>query len=168
MGNQINFYLSNVDHHNLVQEMSNVQGISYVLPPLTSSNMQPRDLNSLEPWKTGEHSPFLFLRDQRPLLKLGSSGPKQLSFFIEESESPVVEFIRAIQRDNEIQRGRLYYTARYIGDDGCIHEKPPNFIGFAKQIFGIAKKFCSQRYEGFYVGPNAAVLHSQGFKLLLN
>jgi hypothetical protein len=168
MSSQINFYLSDVDHHNLVQELSKVRGISYVLPPLTSTNLESRDLNSLEPWKPGEHSPFLFLREQRPLLKLMPSGQKQMSFFVDEAESSVVEYSRAIQRENAIQRGRLYYTSRYTGDDGYIHEKSPAFIGFAKQIFKIAKKFCGASHEGFYVGPDATVLHRQGFKLPLN
>jgi hypothetical protein len=168
MGSQVNFYLSNVDHHNLVRELSKISGISYVLPPLTTADLEPRDLSSLQPWKPGEHEPYLFLREQKPVLRLGPSGPKQLSYFVDEAESSVVEYSRANQRENEIQRGRLYYTSRYTGADGYIHEKPAEFIEFAKAVFKIAKKFCSALHEGFYVGPDAAILHRQGFKLLLN
>jgi hypothetical protein len=168
MGSQLNFYLSNLDHQNLVRELSKVTGISYILPPMTSVDLEPRDLSSLQPWRPGEHSPFLFLREQRPILKLKPSGAKQLSFFVDEAESSVVEYARAIQRENEIQRGRLYYTSRYTGDDGRVHRKPPEFIEFAKGIFKIAKRFCTARHEGFYVGPDAAILHSKGFKLPLN
>jgi hypothetical protein len=168
MGSQVNFYLSNVDHHNLIRELSKVDGICYVLPPLTSADFEPRDLSSLQPWKPGEHAPFLFLRQQRPHLRLGPSGPKQLAFFVDEAESSVVEYSRAIQRENEIQRGRLYYTSRYTGEDGYIHEKPAEFIEFAKAVFKVAKKFCGTRHEGFYVGPDAAILHSKSFMLPLN
>jgi hypothetical protein len=168
MGSQINFYLSNVDHQNLVRELSKVSGISYVLPPLTTADLEPRDLSSLQPWKPGEHAPYLFLREQRPVFRLGPNGPKQLSYYVDETRSPVVEYLRAIQREHEIQRGRLYYTSRYTGDDGYIHEKPAEFIKFAKAVFKIAKTFCSARHEGFYVGPDAAILQSKGFTLPLN
>jgi hypothetical protein len=168
MGSQVNFYLSNVDHQNLVRELSKIPGVAYVLPPLTSADFEPRNLSSLGPWKPSEHSPLLHLRDQRPSLELRPCGPKRLSYFVDVTESAVVEYDRAIQREDEIQRGRFYYTARYTGDDGYIHEKPPEFIEFAKQIFRIAKKFCSARHEGFYVGPDAAILQSKGLSLPLN
>jgi hypothetical protein len=168
MSSQINFYLSDLDHQNLVRELTKVAGISYVLPPLTTADLEPHDLSVLGPWKSGENSPLLFLRHQTLSFQLVPSGPNRFSYYIDVAENPVVEYLRAVQREHEIQRGRFYYTSRYLAEDGYIHEKPSEFIQFAKRIFMIAKKFCSARYEGFYIGPDAAILQRKGLKLPLN
>jgi hypothetical protein len=167
MGHQVNFYLSDDDQIDLVKRFSQLENISWVSQPQKSSKIKLQSLSDYTNWKSGQHDPLLFFSQDRASLK-SEYISTQGYYLIDVLTNPVIEFSRCIQREKEIQRGRLYYVSKFSNEDGQWRERPQEFLRLAKRLFSISKKFCVTSRDGIYIGPDALRLEAQGLKLSQN
>ncbi len=142
MGRQVNFCLSNGDQEALLNLLVKKLDIAAILPPFIS--LPPRVSSPLDysAWKSGEHDPHIFLRNDADSIvyrEINVLGERK--FFIDQFKSPVIEFDRCITRSTGIRPGRFYYIPSDIDTAGYKIEKNEAFIRTAQKVFAMTKNF---------------------------
>lgn len=166
MGRQVNFYLSNGDQIALLKLLSEQLDIAAILPPFNSLPPQLALPVEYAEWKSGEHGPYFFLKEDYDSISYRQNTVLgERKFFVDSDRSPVVEFLRCVTRGAKIQSGRFFYIPRYFDAAGRKIEKSDDFIRSAQKMFSLTKKFCASKHNFDYVGPEATALQKQGWTL---
>lgn len=165
MGQQVNFYLSDNDQKNLLNQLSEYYGLSAILPPLRNFPAEPKQPDFYSKWEPGQHDPILFRTDDIGQLIFRYVGGVANAYFIDSQRSPVIELWRSTTSGDIISRGRLYFIPSYYDDKDRLVQKPEAFVRTAKAMLVFTRRFCPSKIDFFYVGPEATALQKQGWKL---
>jgi hypothetical protein len=179
MGKQVNFYM-NLDDQ---AEMNKIILTSLPSTIILKDNMATQDIEFLvtSEFVMNQSESFRIYFAQReyigkiivdPPVKI-IVDPFEIRNFINQSVSPVVEYIRCISRPDEkigpeIQRGRFYYLPEYyINNYTTKIIKDTEFIKYAEKLFRIAKKNLTfNRHDGNYYGAGALADQKNGWRLV--
>jgi hypothetical protein len=164
MSRQVNFFLSDNDQAELMLKFDQLKTVAAAVQPMKTNNVNMVPITSLSRWNPGANPPVLFRPSDCTTLSIRLSG-NGLDFLVDIFDSPAIEFLQCIQRDNGIQRGRLYYTPNSIDSNGYVLHKSPEFLTWANKVLILTKKFCIKNSDGYYVGKHALELVAQGYEL---
>lgn len=161
---QLNFYFSNVDQEALTESYDKLGSVHSAMPPFSHPIVIGVPVATFSRWHSGEHYVILF----RPS-DVGQIVLKHIShdrgYSVDVTRSPVIEFSRCIQTNNEILRGRIYCVTRFVEDTGAEIVKSDSFIEWTKEIFRITQERCKIKRSGICIGNDAASLELLGYRL---
>jgi hypothetical protein len=168
MGRQVNFFLSNDDQAELTEKLDSLGTIVAAAESSDRAEVIALPVSAFARWTVGLGWPLLFRPEDRSGLIVESGRLHVADFgvryYIERYKNPIVEFATCIEHQNEIQRGRLYYEAKYLDNaSGAVIEKSPEFIVWATKIFNVVKKSTTKDAHGYYIGKGAQALQRRGY-----
>jgi hypothetical protein len=171
MGRQVNFFLSYDDQTELAGKLDQMGTVMAASESSEKAKIAALPVLAFARWIVGLSPPLLFRPEDLDSLLIESGRLKVpdfgIRYYIERSRNPIVEFSTCIQRDNEIQRGRLYYEPKYLDEEsGIVVEKSPEFIVWATKIFNLVKKSTTKDTQGYYIGKGAQALQRRGYTFL--
>lgn len=155
MGKQLQFYMTAADEEQFVSSMRTIGNVLIVLNYFQTPELV--ELNDSILRKTmnldGFGSLSLINKDIEPQVIVKPAGLGW--YFIEQSESEVIEFSRwsIIRNDGKKEPGRLWYDHE---DMNCKPKRKP-FLAWAQSVFRHIKKnyHYSKEIHGRYFGPDA-------------
>jgi hypothetical protein len=168
VGKQINFFLSVSDQRDLLQRLGNDCNATAALPPLSSAAVKEQDTTEFAEWRPGEHTPIIFRRGDTDGIKLLTRKERHDEYYFDIFSSRAIEFSRSIARDRTISRGRFYFIEGYMIDNTTKFEKPVEFLDWAKSIFQVVRRFCIDKRQGDFIGPDAVAKERAGWKFVQN
>ena len=164
MGRQINFYMLQDDIREFEQMIQKKGGIAFVPEQLPDGQIitvntltQKYELNGRKVQKT-----YLVQEHHLENLKIQPIGSSNL-WYVDNTSSLAVEFMKSTVIERQIHRGRLYFEAGYFEPDGQWSAKPEDFVRWADSLIRwIRTHYAKDDRTQFYVGPNTQKMIEAG------
>lgn len=162
MGRQVNFFLNPQDMLELIGRVQ--RKIPLVIFRRQSPDNQPIVVSEHEFQRLDEIDYGLCITSPDLLDSVRFRYvPEQEYFYFDVLHSLAIEFGQCKVNNGKLSRGRLYYVAWYYADNGEKVEKDPLFIKWAQSVLRMAMKGLSRDPDsGFYIGPHAERLYTEG------
>ncbi len=153
MGRQILLFMNETDEVEFVEFIKSTGRISFI-----PGYMKSRDerWKALPPW-SGDRNFKVVLHNEEVSGELffGYLDGRN-SYFVDVSESPVIEYILLTQREDALKEGRLYATFRtYNADADAYVPKAPEFSKWYEKIARWIKKRYTRLEPLTYASPSA-------------
>lgn len=164
MGHQVNYYLGPEDFRELEQRLRKIHPMAVIHS--RSPSAVPRVVSSFEVEDGDALWLFFFLvrEDDIDAVRL-TEVPTQHYWSVDESRSPVIQFMRCFFDGKVLRRGRLYYNDGYWNADKVWTSKPEPFRKWARSVLAATRRML-QPMDGEYIGREArAWQESSGGKL---